>query len=438
MQSIFYICGMKGRSHISNTRINKSIMKKASIFTLLVAVIMLVGTQSFAQLCFEGPDGTPINAEGQDCTNTIITAVPFLRIAPDARSGAMGDAGIAISADANAIHYNASKLVFAEKDLGVSVTYTPWLRSLGLNDIYMAYLAGYKQIDDISTVGLGLRYFSLGDIQFTDASGNPTGSNRPNEFAVDLIYARKFGDNFSAGIGLKYIYSNLANGQTVNNNEIQAGSAIAGDINLTYRMPFNMGDKDARFVAGLALSNIGPKISYTKSINKDAIPTNFGLGTALEVDIDEFNAFTFTVDVNKLLVPSPQLEFLDENGTPNPDYDPNGDGIPEYKQESPIGAIFSSWGDAPGGFGEEMREFMVSVGAEYWYDQQFAVRAGYYTEHATKGNRKFFTVGLGLKYNIFGLNFSYLVPTSNQRNPLDNTLRFSLLFDFGAFEPDDL
>ncbi len=368
---------------------------------------------------------------GQRCVNTIVTAVPFLRIIPDARSGAMGDVGIAISPDANAMHFNTSKLAFADKDLGISATYTPWLRALGLQDVYLAYLTGYKRIDDLQTVGVGLRYFSLGTIQFTDENGQPLGSDRPNEFELSLAYNRKLSEKFAAGLGLKYIYSRLANGQTVEDETITPGNSVAGDLSFTYRTPIQLGEGESMLTIGAAITNIGTKISYTKSANKDFIPTNLGIGAGLEYQIDEFNTINFALDLNRLLTPTPP------SGDPlSPENDTDGDQIPDYKEKSIIAAALGSFGDAPGGFGEEMNEFTYSVGAEYWYDKQFAVRVGHFNEHKTKGNRKFFTVGLGLKYNIFGLNFSYLVPTTNQRNPLDNTLRFSLLFDFGAFEGD--
>ena len=337
----------------------------------------------------------------------------------------MGDAGIAISADANAMHFNASKLVFAEEDLGISATYTPWLRSLGLNDVYLAYLTGYKKMDDdLQAIGFGLRYFSLGSIQFTDANGEPLNTGKPNEFEVSVAYSRKLTDKFSAAVTGKFIYSNLAAGQTVQSETIEAGLAGAADISLTYIAPIEMENAESNLTLGLALSNLGSKITYTNSLNKDFLPANFGLGAAWNLELDDFNSITFATDINKLMAPTP---------CQGPDCDADNDGIFDYKEQSGISAVFSSFSDAPEGFKEELRELMYSFGVEYWYDKQFAVRAGYYNEHSQKGGRKFLTVGLGLKYNIFGLNFSYLIPTTSQQNPLDNTLRFSLLFDFGAF-----
>jgi len=405
-------------------------MKKLTTFLLLLA-FSLSGYQVTSQSCFQDGDGNWVQANGADCVNSIITAVPFLRIVPDARSGAMGDVGIAISPDANSIHYNASKLAFVDKDISVAATYTPWLRALGIPDVYLAYIAGYKQINDLQTVGLSLRYFSLGDIAFTDEQGGSLGNGRPNEFEIALAYARKLSPKLSVAVTPKFIYSNLAGGQSVEGIDITPGVAGAADFSLTYKTPLKLSGKESDLTVGFAVSNLGTKISYTKSINKDYIPTNLGLGAAWNMNIDEFNSFTFAVDINKLLVPTPCQGTAEE-------CDEDANGILDYKEKSMFSGVLSSFGDAPGGGSEELRELMYSIGLEYWYDKQFAVRAGYYSEHSTKGNRKFFTVGLGLKYNIFGLNFSYLVPTTNQRNPLDNTLRFTLLFDFGAFAPDDV
>jgi hypothetical protein len=336
----------------------------------------------------------------------------------------MGDAGLALSSDANAIHYNASRWAFAEEDFSIGATYTPWLQALGLNDVYLAYLAGYKKIDEFQAVGGSLRYFSLGDIQYTDENAQPLGIGMPNEFEIAGAYARKLSDRFSGSLTLKYINSNLAAGQQVGSQVLEVGQSFAGDIGLTYRNDKIRTDagRNNKLAIGFAISNIGAKITYTADTIRDFLPANFGLGAAYTFELDEYNTITLTGDLNKLLVPTP-CQGLDC------DQD-------ERDDQSPIAAVLSSWSDAPEGFSEELREFTFSVGAEYWYDQQFAVRAGYFHENIQKGGRRYLTAGLGLKYNIFGLNFSYLVPTSNQRNPLDNTLRFSLIFDFGA--ADDL
>jgi hypothetical protein len=324
------------------------------------------------------------------------------------------------------MHYNQSKLAFAERNVGVSATYTPWMRNLGLNDVYLAYLSGYVRLDKLQSVGGSLRFFSLGDIEFTNEAGESLGQGRPNEFEFTGAYARKLTDKFSAAVGAKFIYSNLATGRFVEGNEIKPGIAGAADISVTYKTPVKLNENKSDFTFGAAISNLGSKITYTNSVNRDFIPTNLGIGGALKLGLDDYNSITFTTDFNKLLVP-----------TPRPEIDDDGDGIPDYKQLSPVRGVFRSFGDAPGGFAEEMKEITIGAGAEYWYDDQFAVRMGYFYEHYSKGNRKYFSVGLGVKYNIFGLNLSYLVPTSNQRNPLDNTLRFSLLFDFEAFEGEE-
>ncbi len=367
---------------------------------------------------WEAPGGGP-------CVNTLITTLPFLRITPDARSGAMGDAGIAISPDANAMHFNSSKLAFATKDVGLSVTYTPWLKALQVDDVYLAYLSGYKKISKNEAIGMGLRYFSMGSINFTDDNGEPLGTGKPNEFEVKASYSRKLSDHFSTAIGGKFIYSNLAAGQQTGGIDITAVKAGAADISFTYKNQVDVSNKKTDLTIGLAITNLGTKVSYTNSINKDFIPANLGLGAAWKINIDEFNSITFATDINKLLVPTPS------------DNDEDGDGIPDHLQQSMFAGALSSFGDAPNGGKEELKELMYSIGMEYWYADQFALRMGYYTEDSTKGNRKFFTVGLGMKYNVFGMNISYLVPTTQQRNPLDNTLRFSLLFDFEAFSADE-
>lgn len=398
----------------------------------LAAVAGFLSTTSANAQCFKGTDGIWHNPDGSDCTNTILTAVPFLRIVADARSGAMGDAGIAISPDANAMHFNQSKLVFADKPLAISATYTPWLRALGLTDVYLAYLTGYYKLDDLQAVGVGLRYFSLGDINFTDEDGTPIGTGRPNEFDINVAYSRKLTDKLSAAVGAKFIYSNLAAGQQVDGQIIEAGTAGAADISFSYKTDLEANGRPSDLMVGLVVTNIGSKITYTNAANKqkDFLPTNLGIGGAWNLNFDNYNSLTIAADINKLLVPT---RCFDDPATPENECDSDGNSVSDWREKSPIAGIFSSFSDAPNGFDEELKELMYSFGLEYWYDKQFAVRAGYFTESRTKGDRHFFTVGLGLKYNVFGLNFSYLVPTTNQRNPLDNTLRFSLLFDFGAF-----
>ena len=385
------------------------------LWAIVALLLPLVSLNAQIYSCLDDGMGNPVNPLGGACNNAIVTAVPFLRIVPGARSGAMGDAGIALSPDANALHFNASKLVFAKEETGIEITYTPWLRALNVPDVYLAYLSAYSQLDEDQAIGFGLRYFSLGDIAFTDENGTPLGNGRPNEFELNFTYARKLSKQFSAGIGAKYIYSNLANGQEVGGEQISAGTGFATDISFTYQTPLALANKTSQLRAGLALTNLGSKITYTNSIEADWIPSNFGLGIAWEIDLDAYNQLTFTTELNKLMVP-----------TRNP-----LDGG-DYRTKGTVAGILGSFGDAPDGFSEELRELMWSFGMEYWYDQQFALRMGYFHEHATKGNRKYFTAGLGIKYQVFGINISYLIPTTNQRSPLDNTLRFSLLFDLGG------
>ncbi|MCC6411864.1 MAG: type IX secretion system outer membrane channel protein PorV [Saprospiraceae bacterium] len=408
-------------------------MKKLLYLPLMMAAL-LVNNYAQAQIGAPCVDGQgyyydPVTGQqfptGEKCANAVTSAVPFLRITPDARGGAMGDVGIASSVDANGMHYNQSKLAFAEKNVSLAATYTPWMRNLGLQDVYLAYLAGYVRLDERQTVGMSLRYFSLGDIEFTDDNGQSLGQGRPNEFEVTGAYARKLSEQFSAAIGAKFIYSNLATGQIVQGAEIKPGVSGAADVSFTYKAPIKLNKTKSELTIGTAISNIGAKITYTNSVNRDYIPTNLGLGLGWKFNLDDYNTITVYGDFNKLLVP-----------TPTPD-DEDSDGIPDYKQYSPIRGMFVSFSDAPGGFSEEMKEITVGTGVEYWYDDQFAVRTGYFYEHYSKGNRKYFSAGIGVKYNVFGLDFSYLIPTTNQRNPLDNTLRFTLTFDFAAFEDEE-
>jgi hypothetical protein len=389
---------------------------------VILFLSMFAGFSLSAQVgvCYEDDQGNFLTPSGQPCINTVLTAVPFLRITPDARSGAMGDAGLALSGDPNAMHFNQSRMVWSENRSGASITYTPWLAALGLNDVYLTFLSGYHRIDDRQAVGMSLRFFSLGEINFTNEAGGAIGFGRPREWEISAAYARKMSDRLSAAIGGKFIYSNLAAQNVIEN--ITPGLAGAADFSLTYKAPLGKGD----FVAALAATNIGSKITYSRV--PEFIPTNLGIGAAYTLPIDDFNSITFTTDFNKLMVPTPPIDsarFTDVNPV---------DGIADWKQVPSIGGAFGSFSDAPGGFREEIREVMTSIGIEYVYDKQFAVRAGYFNEHRTKGGRNYLTVGLGLKYNLLGINVSYLVPTTNQRNPLDNTLRFSVLFEFGQVD----
>ncbi len=397
-------------------------MKKTSI--LFMAIVLFVGTNTLLTAqCYDGKD--PL---GRDCGGTVQTAVPFLMINPDARSGAMGDVGIGLSPDANSIHFNASKYAMSPEKFGMSLTYTPWLRSLGVNDIYLAYAAGYYQFGSSvkQAIGVSLRYFSLGNIQWTDYNAQVLGEGSPREFETAVSYSRQLSKFIAIGLTGKFIYSNLATGQSVDGSgKISSGRAAAADLSFTYRKPITMAAGKSDLMVGVVVKNIGNKITYLRSA--DFLPQNLGIGAAWSIPLDQYNSITVALDINKLLVP-----------TPNPlDTVKTASGVPAWKDKSPASALFSSFGDAPGGAQEELKEFNFSAGVEYWYDKQFAVRAGYFYEHAEKGGRRYFTVGLGLKYNVMGINLSYLVPTSSQRGPLDNTLRFSLLFDAASFKDGD-
>ncbi len=358
---------------------------------------------------------TQVKSQDNNTINVVTSAVPFLRISPDARAGGMGDVGIATAPDANASFWNLGKVPFAKSRTSVAMTYTPWLKDLGLTDVYLASLAGYHQIDEEQGISGSIRYFSLGNIQFTDFAGNDLQSFRPREYSIDLGYSRKLSEYLGAGISLKYINSNLAGGQAVNGVQYKSGKAVAADLSI-FHSGVNADGQGLNW--GIALSNLGSKISYTSDAQqKDYIPANLGLGVAYTWVFDETSKFTGGLDINKLMVPTPPA--LTDDST-----------LSDYRNKSVISSWFSSFGDA-GSFSNELKEYQVSVGGEYVYNDQFALRAGYFYEDKLKGNRKYFTLGAGLKYNVFGLNFSYLVPSGNgvTRNPLSNTLRFSLVFD---------
>ena len=356
------------------------------------------------------------NAQTNNTINVVTTAVPFLRISPDARAGGMGDLGIATSPDANSNFWNIAKTPFNTNKAGIAISYTPWLKDLGLGDVYLASLAGYYKLDDQQAISASLRYFSLGNIQFTDFAGNPLQTFRPREFAFDLGYSRKLSKKLSLGIALRYINSDLVGGANYGGVQYKKGSSVAGDLHL-----FHSGAKEngQGLNWGLTLSNLGSKIAYTNdATQKDYIPANLGLGGSYTKVFDADNKLSFGLDLNKLLVPTPPEAT-------------NPTALADYRSKGVVSSWFSSFGDAPGGGAEELREVSASIGAEYMYKNQFGFRAGYFYEHQDKGGRKFFTLGATIKYNIVGLNFSYLLPTGSgvNRNPLSNTLRFSLIFD---------
>lgn len=366
--------------------------------------------------------------------NTITTAVPFLMIAPDSRSGAMGDAGVAISPDANLIHWNPAKLGFLKQDVEASLSYSPWLRAL-VNDMSLAYLSGYKKLSKTQGIAGSLRYFTLGEITFTDENGSVIRPFKPAEFALDVAFGQRLSERFSGGIAARFVNSNLTGGGTVAGADSRPGRSFAVDISAFYTNDdIKLGDKDATFNWGINISNVGAKMRYTNTDRRDFIPTNLKLGAALITELDSYNQLTFTTDFNKLLVPTPPL------------YNSTGDSIISGLDPN-VGTatgIVQSFYDAPGQydsntktivsgskFKEELREINISSGLEYWYDQQFAFRTGYFFEHLTKGNRQFITIGAALKYQVMTIDISYLISTT-QNNPLANTLRFSLKFGLGG------
>lgn len=366
--------------------------------------------------------------------NTITTAVPFLMIAPDSRQGGMGEVGVATPADGNSIHWNSAKLAFAEKKSGAAISITPWLKQL-VPDIYLYYVSGYTKISKTQAVGASLRYFSLGNITFTDIVGNTTGQFRPNEFALDLAYSQKLSETFSAGLAVRYVRSNLTGNYTLSNGQpTKPGTSTAADIGLYYQSKkFELNGKKAKASAGLAITNIGSKVSY--SVKKDFIPINLRLGGGLKTEIDDYNSFGIYADINKLLVPTQPVYLKTVAGNDSVNSSTGEKIILAGKNPDvavPKGMV-QSFNDAPGGSAEELKEINYSIGFEYWYAKTFAVRGGYFNEAKTKGNRKYFTAGIGVRYNVFGLDMAYLVPIT-QRNPLQNTLRFTLTFDFDAFK----
>ncbi len=387
-------------------------LKNQSLLTLLL--LIAVSFSSKAQQTSTPPD----NYIGQ--FNPITTAVPFLTIAPDARGGSMGDAGVSSEPDVFSMHYNPAKYAFIKKDMGVGISYSPWLKGL-TNDINLAYISAFKRIDKMQVVAVSLRYFNLGDINFTDEMGWDVGSYKPNEFAFDATYSRFLTNSLSMAVAARYIHSNLTQGQDVGGQATKPGNSVAADVSVFQRVPVEFDKIDGNFSWGLNISNIGMKMSYSDdNTRKDFIPTNLKLGPTLTLNFDDYNQMSFMLDINKLLVPTPCIRDSAGNVTA---------GL-ETNVSVPVGMVHSFY-DAPGGFKEEMSEFNFAAGLEYWYAQQFAVRGGFFYEDKNKGNRKFFTLGAGFRYNVLGIDFSYLIPIET-KNPLEHTLRFSLLINFDA------
>jgi hypothetical protein len=404
--------------------------RKSSIFLLSSMAVFLVAGK----------------VKAQQEIRAITTAVPFLLIAPDSRAGGMGDAGVATTPDANSTHWNPAKLAFIDEKekMGFSLSYIPWLRAL-VPDINLSYLSGFYRIDQEQVIGASLFYSSLGSITFTDEGGAVLGDYRPNEFAFDVAYSRKLSDYFSAGLAARYIYSNLTMGQFIGSVATRPGMSIAADVSAFYTNPdIEIGGTPATISAGLNIANVGAKMSYSTTGRRDFIPIHMRLGPALTLRPDDYNAITFTLEAMKLLVPSPPLR--DNTGRIVAGRDPDvgvAAGIFGSFADAPGEPVFDEQGNyllnpdgtyqvAPGSvLGEELREINLSFGMEYWYDKQFALRAGYFHEPAQKGNRKYITFGAGLRYNVFGLDLAYIVPTV-QNHPLANTLRFSLTMNFAG------
>jgi len=390
-------------------------MKKFKLFTQTLIYGLSCG---FCVNAVAQTAGAGTNTNGSS-TSAITTAVPFLTISPDSRSGAMGDAGAAISPDVNATYWNPAKLAYLENSSNMAVSYDPWLRNI-VPDVYLAYLSFAGKLDERGSIGASLRYFNMGSIELYDIHQNPLGVFKPNEFSLDVSYARKFGDNFSLGLTGRYIHSDLTNGSVVEGQQTKAANDFAADVSLYIKNPTRQFGKDALFAFGVDISNIGPKLSYTANGQQFFLPTNLKIGVANTWFLDESNEVTLALDINKLLVPTPPVR--DANGNVISGKDDN---------RSVVSGIFGSFSDAPGGLGEEFKEISFSPAFEYTYNKQFSLRSGYFYENPDKGNRQYFTLGAGIKYSEFKFDFSYLIAAQDQ-SPLANTLRFTLHYNFGS------
>ncbi|MDD2529910.1 MAG: type IX secretion system outer membrane channel protein PorV [Bacteroidales bacterium] len=386
-----------------------------ALYTLLV--VMLLSNKTLQAQTLDNND-VILRQKIEDGVRVISTGVPLLLIAPDSRSGAMGDVGVATTPDANSIHYNAAKLAFVEKSAGVAFSYTPWLRDL-VGDIDLSYLSAFYKINDRSAVGGSLTYFSLGSIDFYDVAGENKGNFKPNEFAIDLAYSMKLSDNLSASVTGRYIRSDLTQGQNVGTTSTHAANAFGTDIGVYYQNTIGE-EEDKSYALGLQIANLGSKISYSQAIQKEFQPANLRLGGRYTMDFNQFNSVSFLLDFNKLLVPTPAI-YDDSTGAIVEGID-NRVGVMQ--------GVFQSFYDAPNGFKEEMQEINISVGAEWVYNKFLFVRGGFFYENPKKGGRQYMTFGGGFKYNIMQLDIAYLVPTVGNNHPLKNTLRLSLSFDF--------
>jgi hypothetical protein len=330
--------------------------------------------------------------------------VPFLTISPDARSAGMGDTGAATSPDANSPYWNPGKLAFIDRAYGGSLSYTPWLGKI-INDMWISYLTGFYKITQEQAIALSMKYFDLGDISFRSSTNDPLGDFRPRELSIDLTYSRMLTQQLGVGLTGRYIYSNLTgaiNQSSVGGVDAQPGNSVAVDLGVFYDKPLK-GTRNSNLALGAVISNIGAKITYTDSENKDFLPTNLRLGGAYTTEFDQFNSMSFILDFNKLLVPT-----IDEG-------------------QSVMSGMFQSFTDAPGGMEEELKEIIVNMGIEYWYNKIFAARLGYFLESEEKGNRQYLTVGTGFRKNRFAIDVAYIVPTNKREHPLAETLRFTLM-----------
>ncbi|MFZ4455371.1 MAG: type IX secretion system outer membrane channel protein PorV [Bacteroidales bacterium] len=347
--------------------------------------------------------------------NPIVTGVPSLTIAPDARGGGMGDIGAATTPDVNSQYWNPAKYAFMKSNVGLSLSYTPWLRKL-VNDISLTYVSGYYKLNDLEAISASLRYFSLGKIDITDETGYTLYDVSPYEASFDVAYSRKLSENFSGSVAMRVIYSDMQV------EDFASASAFAADIAAYYTKPIALENgMEGSFSLGLNASNIGTKISYSQE-STNFLPTNLRLGGSYYYPFDSYNSLSFNMDLNKFMVPTRPMQ---KDGEEDADFQKR---IDDYNNMSPIKGIFTSFGDAPNGMKEELQEVGISVGAEYNYNNQFFARGGYFYENENKGNRKYYSMGAGFKMNVLRLDVSYLISTA-QSNPLDQTLRFSLSFD---------
>ncbi len=392
--------------------------KTSKIFTI-IAFLFVTAISAMAQ-------------DGKDQFNPVQTGVTSLGIAPDARGASMGDLGVATEPDANSQYWNPSKYAFAYSSGSLSLSYTPWLRKL-VNDIYLANLAGYWKLGsgDNQALSASLRYFSLGEVNTSTENGQDSQSLNPYELSVDLGYSRKLSEKFSMGIVFRYIYSDLGFSSSYAGDQTNGASAFAADISGYYTTYPIIGRNECQWSWGWNISNIGSKVSYNNGEDPAFLPTNLRIGTAFTFPLADYHNLTLALDLNKLLVPTKPRES---------DYsdDPEGqqeylDALEDWENMSSISGIFKSFSDAPGGMKEELREITASIGAEYNYNQQFFLRAGYFYENEFKGNRQYFAFGAGFSLNVLRLDASYML-ASAQTSPLDQTLRFTLSFDMDGLK----